>query len=252
MTYSYKNYTVLKDGLGLRKLKGDPRHGRIIFFPFVGGQSLAFRNISDVLPDYIELFAIDPPGHGWSKSALISDFDQIIDLYFNELQPLFDGDYYLYGHSLGGIIAYKLTQILQAKNNSPKGLFLSASPIPHRVNEFQYMRTDDDQKLTEILAETGGIPIVIKEKPDFMKYYVKQIRADIEIFLNSKVSRRPIVESPITTIFSKEDQFLCSDNVYEWDIYGHNVTFEEVGGNHMFIQSQFEDVGKIITKVIIK
>lgn len=252
MTNSYKNYTVLKDGLGLRRYKGDLQYGRMIFFPFVGGQSLAFKNLSDVLPDHIELFAIDPPGHGWSKSDVICDFDQMIDLYFNELQSLFEGDYYLYGHSLGGIIAYRLTQMLQVKNNSPKGLFLSASPVPHRVDEFEYMRTDDDQKLIEILEQIGGIPKILKERPSFMKFFTNQIRADIEIFLTSNVGYDSVVQTPITMIYSKEDLFLCSDDVYEWDVYGDNVTFEEVGGNHMFIQSHFEDVAKIITKVIIK
>lgn len=232
----YKNYVHLHRHLGLRKLSRSAGEVKVVFFPFVGGQSLSFKLLAEALSADLGLWAVDPPGHGWAQGESITDFSALADLFFNELRSFWQGDFYLYGHSLGGLIVYRLAQIMEEAGQMPRGIFMGAAPVPHRIGEYEYLRRQSDEELIETMIGFGGIPENIARQRDFLLYYVNQIQTDIKVFLDCKLSRTPMVRTPLVIFYSKDDRFLPYENIFEWDIYGQNVSFAEVAGGHLFIQ----------------
>jgi external thioesterase TEII len=244
-----KNYLQLDRNLAVRKLKGQSGERTLIFFPFVGGQSLSFKGVSDVLPECWTVWGIDPPGHGWSQGEALNDFDEMIELYYHELSFLWKNDFYLFGHSLGGLIAYRLVQIMEKDSLWPKALFTSAAPLPHRISDYEYLRNRDNRELLEIMREHGGIPEGLTDHREFLNYYMDAIQSDIQSFLGCQIQRSTVIRTPMYVFYSKKDIFLPFEFVYEWDIYGENVRFVEVTGNHLFIQSHAQEVAEKLVEM---
>lgn len=251
MTRSYKNYFFLNRNLGLRLLSPERGSPRILFFPYVGGHSLSFKMLAGELPGAWELWAVDPPGHGWAGGQLVDDFSEIVDLYLCELQHLFRDEFYLYGHSLGGLVAFRLAQLLMERNTSqPAGVFLGAAPVPHRISEYEHLRGKEMNQLVDMMAEFGGIPEALADNKDFLSFFFTPVRADIKVFLSSSIQREPGFNVPVTVLYSKEDRFIPHENIYEWDIYGENVCFKEVEGNHIFIQTHCSRTANVIKDTV--
>lgn len=252
MLKTYDNYKLFSENIGLRRLGAKEGSVRIIFFPYVGGQSLSFKPLAEALPKAWELWALDPPGHGWAGGDLLTDFNQMVRLYFSQLPEVFQGNFYFYGHSLGGMVAYKLTQLLENENIRPGGIFIGASPIPHRLSEYEYLLGKDKHQLMDFFSRFGEIPKAFVENSRLLLHYVSHIEADIKVFLSSDIRRSPVISTPMTVLYSREDTFFNYENIYEWDIYGHNVFFKEVKGNHIFIQSHSHLVASAIEEFILQ
>src|SRR3954447_12184188 len=88
MSAAPPKYLRLADGrLGLRRFHDHERRGTtLLCFPYAGGQSLAFKSLSEHLPADWAAWAIDPPGHGWAAAPPLDRVEQMVDLYL-ELLP---------------------------------------------------------------------------------------------------------------------------------------------------------------------
>ena len=105
-------YLKLADGrVGLRRFRDDSASGpRLVCFPYAGGQSLAFRGLDEHLPPHWELWGLDPPGHGWAPGVALDSVETLVDLYLNTMPRELLAGAVLYGHSLGGCVAFELAR----------------------------------------------------------------------------------------------------------------------------------------------
>lgn len=244
------DYMKFDKEMGLRRLKGNGEGKVLVCFPFVGGQSLSFKLMAESLPEEWTVFGVDPPGHGWSRGGPLSDFDEMVDLYLKELSFIWKNrQLYLCGHSLGALIAFRLAQIMEQRAMRPQMLFLSAPPLPHRIFEYNYLSNKDKTQLLETLAEHGGIPAELMGNESFFDFYAVPIQADIRAFLGCKIGRSPGVNTPVYVFYSKGDTFLPFESIYEWVVYGRDVHFVEVSGNHLFLQSDGREVAEKIAVI---
>ncbi|WES34058.1 alpha/beta fold hydrolase [Ruminiclostridium papyrosolvens DSM 2782] len=251
VTKSNTDYAILEKGLGLRRLKGSSDNKtKIFFFPFVGGQSLSFKDIARGLPEGIEVLAIDFPGHGWARGECIKDFEELINLLSNVLLEYLGDNFYFFGHSLGGILAYRITQILEEKNIKPKKVIISASPLPHRIEEYKYLDKKSMKELVEIMSGFGSINSAFLDNQTYLEYYFRTIKDDIAVFLKTKVDMDKPIESPSFIFYSEEDSFVKYTDIFEWGIYGQDVSFVKVKGDHIFVQTEYEEVTKKIIDLL--
>lgn len=248
---SKTDYVLLDKGLGLRRLKGQSDYKtKIFFFPFVGGQSLSFRDVAKGLPEGIEVLAIDYPGHGWSRGECINDFEEIVNLLLKELINYLGNDFYFFGHSVGGILAYRITQMLEEKNIRPKKIIISASPLPHRIDEYRYLSKKSIEELVVIMSRFGGIDSALLDNQTYLKHYFKPIKSDIDVFLQTEVDMNKPIESPTVVIYSEGDSFVKDIDIFEWGIYSQDISFVKVKGDHMFIQTDYEVVIEKLVEIL--
>jgi external thioesterase TEII len=227
---------------GLRRLRGTAASTiRFFCFPFSGGQSLSFRQLAQELPESWEVLAIDPPGHGWCRGAPLQSIDAMVDAYVTGLAPwLTEKPYHLYGHSLGGQVALRLTQRLEAQARAgapvrlPTTLFLSASPLPHRAHEYRHMASSDSDLLRELQA-MGSTPDGLMGSAFFIHMLLPVLRADFVALTTFPVDQVEPLRTPIHILYSQEDPFVPSRHMHEWRRYGESVRFEVMQGQHMFV-----------------
>lgn len=95
--------------------------------PFAGGSSLSYLGWNKYLNSDIELVNLDYSGHGKRiGEVLISNFDDVVwDILTQIKDSLNNRKFLIYGHSMGGMVAYYISRILQEKFQTIPELCLS-------------------------------------------------------------------------------------------------------------------------------
>jgi amino acid adenylation domain-containing protein len=94
-------------------------HGMLIVVHPVGGNVLCYRGLASLVPDRMAVVALQSPGDGSSRevSELASRY---IDALAAQLTP--DRPVYLFGWSMGGVIAQEMARQMEAGGIAPLGL----------------------------------------------------------------------------------------------------------------------------------
>src|SRR5437868_12079231 len=110
---------------------------RLFCFHYAGGNAGIFRDWAASLPKGVELLAVQLPGHGARYAEpLISDLETLIAFVHAEMQPLTTKPYYLFGHSMGALLAYEVGLRLQYTGHAPpRHVIVSGALPPHIPRE---------------------------------------------------------------------------------------------------------------------
>ncbi|MDW6092179.1 thioesterase II family protein [Vibrio rhizosphaerae] len=194
---------------------------------------LAAHNITLYCPEY--------PGRGrrftdplpTSIPVLVDDLIQQLGDRLSSREP-----YALFGHSLGGLIAYELTLKIQQTSGltSPQRLVISASHAPHLRGENQLRSDLSEQALIALLQEMGGIKHEVFEHPELLELFLPIIRSDLA--LNDNYNRQEIepLICPITTIHGLNDPVVTQEKVKQWTRYTSDYQHLDWPGDHFYFQ----------------
>lgn len=236
MSQGGKTYERYDEGrIGLRILaEGTP--GKTMFvFPHAGAQSLAFRGLAGALPSDWRVIGLDPPGHGWSAGPPLHEVASMTRHYVQHIpRQHFEGAI-LFGHSLGGLVAYSVAQELWRLNRPVAGLVLSATRPPHRREDYVSFSTLDDRTLLDVLIQIGGVPASWKDEPEVFDYFKESVRADFAAF-DALRDLEPLPPVPTLALGGMADQICRPEHVFEWSRYCSDCQVDFVDGGHLFIQ----------------
>lgn len=80
--------------------------------------------------------AAEPPGHGTNLMPLETSIDRLAELYKEGLTGKLNRPFILFGHSMGGLVVYRLTQLLERKASIRQQL--SFLPFSRRKQKDKY------------------------------------------------------------------------------------------------------------------
>ena len=240
-----KIFYQLKEGKG--------KH-QIICFPYLGGYINAFSKLVNEMDDDIEVWTANPPGHGTNKSELLVDINSLLDLYYKELQTIIKPNCMFFGHSMGGIIAYFLTQkILESKayDLRPDALILSAcnTPVEFKTNGYSFLPED---KLIKHLIKYDGLPKELLNEKALLQFFLPVFRADFKILESSVSLDYKPIDMPVYFMWGENDRAVQLDSILEWkDYFENEINIMPVkDGTHMFINDKADIAAKCIKDII--
>lgn len=123
-----------------------------------------------------EMLAAEPPGHGTNQTSAIEDLEELTDLYKQELNLRPDRPFVLFGHSMGGMITFRLAQKLEREGVFPQAVIISAIQPPH-IQRKKVSHLPDDQFLDHII-QLGGMPAELVENKEVMSFFLPSFRSD--------------------------------------------------------------------------
>ncbi len=246
-----KIYIHLNETIAVRLYGASDPIIRLICFSPMGLNSTHYSQMAKHLPPGWQLCAVDPPGHGQAKGRLIVDFDSLIALYLENLEPWLTGNCFIFGHSLGGLIGFVLTQMLEEKLNIA-GIFISSTAPPHRIIE-EFARGPKEE-----IADKEIIEYLINIDPRyeqltkslFFLYFKPVIKADYKVFRSFNFNHNGNIKTPLYIIYSPEDDLVDKQEVKGWINFGQSVLFIEVPGKHNNITTHSEIIMKKIKNCI--
>ena len=232
----------------------------IFFLPYAGGSSLTYLSWQKYLENY-EVYALDYRGHGLRmKEKLCSSIIEMaedISVKINDIILKKNKKFVLFGHSLGGLIAWHVTNILEEKYGIlPEKLYVSACSSPlefHKNIHFRIIGTTEEEQnefLIKEFLENGNIDKSILESKYFREKLLPIIKHDYVLIndyhFNGKIKK---IDTPIYTFYAKDDKLVPEKSILKWqDLTLNNFKMFKFLGNHYYLEN--EENKKEICKIL--
>ncbi|WP_155987928.1 thioesterase II family protein [Gorillibacterium massiliense] len=222
---------------------------QLILFPFAGGNANSYRGLAKRIPAGWQVMAVDPPGHGANELPLIEDFDALIDLYLDEMLPLLAHEFVLFGHSMGGMTAFRLAQRLEELGRRPSAIIISGVNPPHLMrNKVAHL---DDPEFLGHFQQLGGIPTELLQYKELLSLLLPILRADCRALESFRSTDGRLLTSPMTVFAGDGDRFCSIDQVKQWDLYATiPIVSYQFHGGHMFILEETEPVAECLSRIL--
>ncbi|MFI6652179.1 thioesterase II family protein [Streptomyces sp. NPDC050529] len=156
---------------------------RLFVLHHAGGSHLLYRHWPAMLPDTWDVRLLDAPGHGLLLDRpQIADAGRLADFLLCRIAPQQTSPYALFGHSMGALIAYEITQRLVDRGLPlPVWVGLSGRPAPQLTGQGLGYHELPDAELRSRLKLLGGTPDEVFDDPDLWAVFDPMIRADMRL-----------------------------------------------------------------------
>ncbi len=217
---------------------------RLFIFPSAGGSPAAF---SKWTAGNIETFVAHYPGRGSRfNEPAIKKLDVLVEDLLHEIQPLLDKPFALFGHSMGGLIAFELAQSLRRFDPSiklraslprPTQLFISACAAPQFSDSNPPIHSLPDDDFLDALKKFNGIPSEILNQPEALKIFLPILRVDFEAVETYRFDLNdPPLDIPIIVFGGLHDARVNRERIEGWaDQTTARFESHYFPGGHFFI-----------------
>ncbi|SHN14715.1 thioesterase II family protein [Flavobacterium pectinovorum] len=212
----------------------------IIFFPFAGGHKFSYQNLIENIENKDKIKVIEYPGRGTRmKEEFAGTFEELIEDCMRQIGSMLDNNekYILYGHSMGGLLAYEISMKIQEMHHKmPEKLVITGRTPPSRVRTVKYTHQSDDMFWKEV-CNLGGIPKDFRDNEDFKSFVIPILRADFSIYESyTYQENKGKLKIPIDVFYGSEEH-TDGDLIMEgWKRESEApVQISELEGDHFFI-----------------
>lgn len=216
-------------------------NGRPLLFclPFAGGGASFYRPWTQFAPKAFSMVFVQPPGR--EERMFERPFERMPDVVHSAadaLLPFLRQPYALFGHSMGGMIAYELVQELRRRKAPlPMHLFVSGAPAPHRAEEIPAIYDlPEAQLFDEINRRYGGLPAEVLQSRELLDLLLPRLRADLAITGTYAYKDNPPLTCPITAFGGENDETVSPDMIDAWREHTVSSFRSEIyPGGHFFL-----------------
>ncbi len=213
---------------------------RLFCIPYAGGSATAYYSWAELLPDEVELYAVQLPGRGGRMlEAPLRRVDEVVDGLLEAVQPLLDKPHAWFGHSMGAMLAYELAQRLQqSAGHAPVHLFVSSFRAAHLQTGNAGRHLLNDTELKALLRELNGTPEALLDNDELMEMLLPVIRADLQLCDMYVCERAESLRCGITAFGGESDAGVSGQDLSAWrELTEGTFTQHMFQGDHFYLQS---------------
>jgi len=237
----------------LRHYGGGPQpQVRLVCFPWCGAGASAYRRLALGLPQHIELLAVQLPGREerFGESRLLR-MEQVIEHVILDIIPLDDRPLILFGHSMGGLVAYEMALALKARiGREPDGLIVSGYGAPDckKPNATHWHAATDEEFIAN-LARLGGTPAAILEDRQMMRVLLPALRADYEVLETCHDKADRLLSCPLLACAGDRDHAISVNAIEAWRRRSTGRSkVHWFGGDHFYLSSKPQALAHCLTE----
>lgn len=225
---------------------------QLFCLPYAGASATAYLRWRRLLPAEIGLVPLEPPGRGARlDEPLLRDFEALAEEMANVLcrqRERRAGAYVLFGHSMGGLLAWRLCHLLRERGHAlPQRLMVSGCAAPIRRDPGRLAALRGDAALSADLRKHGGTPEAVFADAELLRLTLDVLDADYRVCESFRRGDVPALPVPVHVFAGLHDPITPAD-LHAWSIEtraGH--TLDWFAGGHFFLHdSQAEVVGRLI------
>lgn len=212
----------------------------LLCLPYAGGSSAIFRSWSRLLPNWIQVHAIDLPGHGSRHGETsILDWDELTGWVTAEMTQKLRGPYAIFGHSMGALVGFEFAHAMcKQYDRSPVWLGAAGCRAPcRRKIERKWLSCPENEFIAE-LRRLGGTPPELLENRELLDLVLPVLRGDFHLSGIYEHRHRLPLSCPITVLAGAKDAdvFEPRENLTDWRIETTGAfNIETLNAGHFFL-----------------
>jgi medium-chain acyl-[acyl-carrier-protein] hydrolase len=213
---------------------------RLFCIPYAGSGAAAYRgwaeNAAALDVCYIQL----PGRENRLREEPFTSMPALIEALAGELEAWDDRPYALYGHSLGGIIAFEVARAMRARGRrQPLHLFASASRAPHLPCQRPAIRDLPDlELLEEVHHRYESVPLQLMNDAELRELLLPCLRADLTVLETYPYVEAEPLACGITCFGAMGDRMVSGDALEQWRMHtSEKFRLQLIEGSHLFLQS---------------
>jgi medium-chain acyl-[acyl-carrier-protein] hydrolase len=213
-------------------------------FPYGGAGASAYRDWSRGLPEWIEVRPLQPPGREtrFRETPYTRLAPMVADM-MGKVEAE-RGPFALFGHSLGGLVAFELARELRRQGRpAPVLLVVSGFGAPHLLRDrprVSHLAPDDFWR--EVQAHYDVTPEIVAE-PIFRELAYPVLRADLEIVETYVYREEPPFDFPLVALGGLGDPEAAPEQIEAWTGYSRQpVRVRIFPGGHFYVNSSRPEV----------
>jgi surfactin synthase thioesterase subunit len=188
--------------------------------PPAGGLAASFNEFSRVIGTRTQVVPLERAGRGAraGERGPASIEDAACDVARVVAADAGGAGWALYGHSMGGLIAFEAARVLQSLG-IPGGqhLFVSGCPAPQRRFGLSWNERTPDAEVHRFLREVAGFPAEIAQDSDALSYYSALARSDEGLLAKYAFRQSESLNLPTTVIVNAADPVTRGQDPREWE-----------------------------------
>jgi surfactin synthase thioesterase subunit len=223
--------------------------------PFAGGNKYSYRDYELCAPPYLKVIPMEYPGRGaLAKEKFLTTMDLLVDRVYSDMKNTVDnGDYALYGHSMGGVVAFFLARKLIANGHRPPlHLFITGTTGPSStsiISKKRHLMSKAD--FIQEIRILDGCPEEVLQSDDLLEYFEPILRADFQVSETYSYAEDAPLDVPFTVITGTEED-MKNEDIQLWQKESiHPVDFRKMTGTHFFILKHSTQIINLISRKIV-
>ena len=224
---------------------------RLFCFPYAGGGTAIFRLWPDRLRETVEVCPVILPGReSRIQEAPYTQILRLVSVIESGLLPHLDKPFAFFGHSMGAIISFELSRLLQTHHDlEPVHLYVSGRRAPRCVDREPPTYNLPEPEFISELKRLKGTPEEALEHPELMEMILPLLRADFEACQTYSYSPGPLLNCPISAYGGVGDDDVKREDLEGWgQETAGKFKLIMLPGDHFFLNTASETLLSIIGK----
>lgn len=220
-----------------------PVKRKVFLLPYAGASVMAYSQWGRYVSENTELYFLEMPGRGTKTGQNLETRMPLLinSLYAELVQNVGQGEYALFGHSMGSLLAYELYYKIVAEGfRKPSHMFLSGRVPPNISIHMKKVSGFSDADFLKEVAAYGGLPREVEENKVLRDFFLPIIRADFKLIEGyTYVNRNELIDCDLTVFYGKQDYSTPIEDMMEWrNQAGKNFFCVEFSGGHFFCMKE--------------
>lgn len=224
---------------------------KLICLHHAGGGPSVFDHWVRTAPDGLDVIALELPKHpDIAGRRLYRSADDLVPILAEHVAERVtesgvdkqgDGNYVLFGQSMGGLLAYLVTRYFHERGGPlPKALAVASYAAP-RIPWTDPTGPDaPDDVLVRRLHAIGGVPTWLVEHPGWLSPFLGLVRDDARLCGSYRhvpqSSRLPL---SVHVFGGNRDPLVPEESLHGWSEIADEVTVKVLDGGHFLVSEDF-------------
>ncbi|MFD3578289.1 thioesterase II family protein [Streptomyces sp. NPDC058644] len=219
---------------------------RLLCFHHAGAGAQAFAGWQPRVGRDIDVLPIRLPGRETLlKEPRITDAEQLVHELQQELGPLLDSStpYAFYGHSLGALVAYRLTQHRLNAGLRPARLLLVgacvAPQLPVDLLDARDPAELTDEELMVAFSGEQSLPEPLRSRPGRLALVLATLRSDLLLARSLRSAPAAALPCSLRAFAGRDDAMVSTAQVQAWQHCTRaDFRLDSVPGTHFFVRGR--------------
>src|SRR5215831_7858193 len=228
---------------------------RLFCLPYAGGGTITYRPWQAAVREGIEVCPVRLPGREMRiKDKPIEEQGMMVQSIVAALTPVLAQPYALFGHSMGGLLAYLVAcEIRDRSLPLPRHLFVSGRPAPQIVRNVlskPVSKLSDAEFLQELGGTVNSSLMDFSAESELMSLVLPALRSDFQLLERySYVPREPL-PFPITALGGTSDPTMSEADLQPWaECTTAAFSLKMLEGDHFFVNNPGPAIKVVNTKL---